>query len=197
MPNLDFQCANGHCFERVIRLSELDELTSKFGRDQQIPCNQCELMAVRQYTVSSNRDAQLIDTIVVFKDATGHIRVPGANDAATPKGFHRVELRTLGEARAIASHLDREAREEWTVSKSRERQHFDAVSRQNRSELFSRISTPFGRDFLRTAIAATEARRSKKYDGGYESGSYFDVTENDRGSREEYRDIRTGWRDKR
>jgi hypothetical protein len=37
------------------------------------------------------------DSVVVFKDASGKIRYPARNDAPTPAGYERVQLRSLRE----------------------------------------------------------------------------------------------------
>lgn len=48
------------------------------------------------YRVRQNQVVQLSekDAIVVFRAADGRLRYPGRNDAATPTGFERIELRT-------------------------------------------------------------------------------------------------------
>lgn len=37
------------------------------------------------------------DAVVVFQDKEGHYRFPGRNDVETPKGYQRVELKSLRE----------------------------------------------------------------------------------------------------
>jgi hypothetical protein len=59
------------------------------------------------------RDAQWSDrdAVVVFRDAQGHIRYPGRNDAIPPRGYEKVVMRSMHEVRqfekahGVVSHI--------------------------------------------------------------------------------------------
>jgi hypothetical protein len=51
------------------------------------------------------------DAVVVFRDAQGHIRYPGRNDAVPPRGYEKVVMRSMHEVRqfekahGVVSHI--------------------------------------------------------------------------------------------
>lgn len=53
------------------------------------------------------------DAVVVFRDAQGKYRYPATNTAATPKGYERVELRSLREVETFERHAGVRSEMAW------------------------------------------------------------------------------------
>jgi hypothetical protein len=62
-----------------------------------------------EVTLNTGLPCHPSETTVVFRDARGNLRHPGRNDALTPPGFERIELRNI-------RHLEKHSKEHGFTS---------------------------------------------------------------------------------
>lgn len=116
-----------------------------------------------------NVNAQRFDPVVIHRDAAGNVRYPGRSDAPVPKGFERVELRTVAEVRHFERDVDRKEAARFDLSRTRSEENFRAHQEQQRSDLRQemRHMSNQGRDFARHAIEQNNKRDRGRYDAGF------------------------------
>jgi hypothetical protein len=151
----------------------------------------CFCETVQTYTPSRPKD-WAIKAIVVHVGADGAVRFPGHENARVPKGFNRVELKTLSEIQAFERQVNQKLSSEASRHIENEERHFEGVRARLRGELRQRMQSmsPFGRAFAQLAIEMNNSRRRKKSDVGFN----VDILNNDNSSREAYRDKETNWK---
>ena len=190
IPSYDYVCEDGHYTERFLRIRDyVDTITCEHpvsvGKT-------CAKVATRQYlTLGQSRDAQPIDPIVVYRKRDGGYIYPGDSSPRHYPDAERVELRTLGEVRAVMreqNHLDNEWAE---MTRMAEDAHYGEARKARRAQLMLSLSTNFGRDFARVAMEIADRRRDGRR---YEANNYVEVTEFDRSNREKQYDASTRWR---
>lgn len=132
---------------------------------------------------------------IVHIDKNGNYRFPGAADAKVPKGYHKVELRTMQERERFEREVNRAESARAGLHREREDRAFAGYREAQRSELRSRMAhmSPLGRDFAMAAIKANNERRSKSADPGFN----MEIVHMDSQNRTDYRDERTGWKPRR
>lgn len=113
--------------------------------------------------------AQRFAPIVYFQDKAGNKRFPGRSDAPPPKGFERVELRTVPEVRKFEREMNRAERERWDRHKVREELTFGPMRKQSRSELIAMMQSfsNLGKDFARLAMKKNDEKRRGDYDAQF------------------------------
>jgi len=112
--------------------------------------------------------AQRFDPVLVFRDPkTGEYRFPGRNDAPTPKGYVREELRTISDVRQFERRWNQIERGRADAAVSREQARRQAVQEQLRPDLYRAMQSmpAIMRDFARAAIERGNARPSTKDPG--------------------------------
>ena len=129
---------------------------------------------------------------IVHIDAKGNYRFAGAAAAPIPKGFHRVELRTMHDRERFEREVNKAERRRAQEHREREEMTFGGYKSQQRSDLRGRIPqmSPLGRDFAMTAIRMNDQRRKKTGDPGF----HMEIVHFDSQNRPEYRDARTNWK---
>lgn len=118
-------------------------------------------------TLSLN--AQRFSPVVIFRNADGHVRLPGSTDIAPPAGFERVELKTVHEVRKFEREMNQREHAKHEDSRYRDSQACEAARTKLRGELRMAMQqmSPLGRDFARYAIEQTNNRRKGRYDAGF------------------------------
>src|SRR6266404_6298813 len=152
------------------------------------PFYMCMEETVQTYTRSKPKD-WAIKAIVVHVGADGAVRFPGHENARVPKGFNRVELKTLSEIAAFERQVNQKLSSEAARHIENEERHFEAVRGRLRGELQQQMKTmsPRGRDFAQFVIDENNRRARKKSDVGFQ----VDILHNDARNREDYRDKET------
>ena len=192
MPSYDFQCEDNHYTERFTRIADMP---SSIVCEHDVNGSPCGKVAPRVFlSPATARDAQPIEPIVVYKKDDGGYIYPGDSNPRKYEGCQRVELRTLGEVRAVTREQDRMDRETWEATQIAKEIQEGPARRERRAALMDKLSTQFGKDFARVAIERAEQRRTGK---SYNPSNFYEVAEYDRSNREPQNDRSTGWRDRR
>ncbi len=157
------------------------------------PCQKkgCAEVTLQTYSRSKPKDWS-IRPIVIHLGADGAVRFPGHENARVPKGFNRVELKTLSEIAAFERQVNQKLSSEAARHIENEERHFEAVRGRLRGELQQQMKTmsPRGRDFAQFVIDENNRRARKKSDVGFQ----VDILHNDARNREDYRDKETNWK---
>lgn len=140
------------------------------------------------------RDAQPFDPVLIFKDAQGNVRFPGRNDAPTPEGFRRVELRTVREVRAFEREMNLKETARHDAAQGREDGFHSYLQGRNRAELRALMDrmSPAGREFAAVAMEESDRRQGQR--PAFDPGFRIDVFSDNASNRELHRDERTGWK---
>lgn len=179
MPSYDFECEDGHYTEKFTRIADMpSEVICEHEQDGQ----KCGKIAPRVFmSARQARDAQPIDPVIVYRKIDGGFIYPGDSKNRDYEGAVRMELRTLGEIRAVAREQDHLDRQHWEMTREAEEAQQGPLRKARRAELMDRLSSNFGKDFARVAIEQNEMRRAGKR---FTPGNFFEVTEFDRSNRE-------------
>lgn len=177
MPNYDFECSQGHQFEKYVPLSEWKD-------KMRIECEQEGCTAEAHQVVLPRGAGTTIEPFVYYLRSDGKIEVPGVSNLPTPKGYTRCEATTIGEMRQLEKRLGREERAEL----ARHRELSDAIDEQETNErrrelrhAMERMSNA-GRDFARYAMEQGNRKRNfRSHDLGY----HFSILHNDERHRRE------------
>lgn len=128
----------------------------------------CRETTVQTYHSSRPKD-WAIKPVVIHVDRGGAVRFPGNSDAKVPKGFNKVELRTIPEIEKFEREMNRKFHAEAEQHHENEARVFGEIRAQLRSELRQRMQTmsALGRDFARAAMEANDRRPRKSSDTGF------------------------------
>jgi hypothetical protein len=143
MPLLNYECKNGHIFER------------DYSRDVET-CPKCKGKAEILWISPSSPHQQLQTPIVVWKYADGSLGVAGGADSKTPKNAERVEIRSIGEYRKYTKELNNQLK---TIDDKREErflQQKEFLEKQRRSNLawmMGQETDPHARELYREALS--------------------------------------------
>ena len=185
MPTYNYECSDHGMFELTLPLRKWDDHK---------PCPTCAKSS-EQVVLPSGNSGVLPGAIVVHVDSKGNFRFPGVADAKCPEGFERRELKTIREVENFERQVNAKLKSESQQHRENEERAFAGVKSQSRSELrqaMQRMSSQ-GRAFAEAAIRINNARKSKSTDCGF----HLDILHNDSSNRQEYRDERTGWKERR
>jgi hypothetical protein len=159
MPFLNYECDNGHQFEKESKRSR-------------VKCPECGSPSEILWVSPKSPHRQLQTPIVMWKYADGSLGVAGGADSKTPKNAERVEIRSVGEYRRYAKELNsqmksREDKREERFLESREKmeKHF----RSNLAWMMSQESDPVAKDIYREALEYKSNRKSPTF------GEFFSV----------------------
>ena len=94
MPNYDWQCEEGHTFEKFLPLSEWQD-------KMRIPCEKEGCSEDAHQVVLPRGTSTTLQPFVYYLNAQGEIRIPGSSNLPTPKGHTRCEATTLAEVRQL------------------------------------------------------------------------------------------------
>lgn len=192
IPSYDFECPDKHYTERFTRIADMP---SSVVCEHDVDGSPCGKVAPRVFlSPATARDAQPIQPIIVYKKDDGTYLYPGDSNPRKYEGCQRLELRTLGEVRAVTREQNRLDYETWERTRIADEQVNGPMRKERRAALMDKLSTQFGKDFARIAIEKNEQRRAGKR---YTPGNHYEVAEFDRSNREPQNDRSTGWRDKR
>lgn len=156
MPNYDWECRNGHIFERISHHST-----------HKVKCAECGEFAERIWMAPRSPHRQLQTPIVMWRYADGSLGVAGGADSRTPRGAERVEIRTVGEYRQHARTLNSQLRAKDAKREEAFLSMKEAMEKEQRSRLsylMGQETDPVARDIYREAL-----ERDK---GGHRSPSF-------------------------
>lgn len=184
---VDFICAKcGAAVEHFYHPSEVpDEILCEIEG--------CEGRARLTLVLKRRRaNAQGFSPVLVFRKPDGSYSFPGVNDAPTPDGYRRVELRTVEEVRDFEREVNRREFDIHDRAESGEDAYYSEVQRRNRAELRAAMQhmSPAGRDFAVEAMRRSDERRRPRFDPGF----HLEVFSQDASNREPYRNERSEWR---
>lgn len=184
---VDFICAKcGASFEHFFHRSEMPD---------EIPCEVegCEGRAPRTLVLKRRRsNAQPFSPVLLFRKPDGSYSFPGVNDAPTPEGCQRVELRTVDEVRKLEREVNRIEYARHEEAHGREEAFYAELQSRNRSELRAAMQhmSPAGRDFALEAMRRNDERSRPRFEPGFN----IEIFSQDSSNREDYRDQTSGWR---
>jgi hypothetical protein len=184
VPQYHFECGEHGLFAVTCRLAEWSDTK---------PCPACTKPS-EQVVLPQGEYGTLPVPIVVHVSATGRFRFPGAADAKAPRGFERVELKTISEVEKFERRVNHQLREEARDHQENEEKFFGKVKAELRGELRHAMKnmSPLGRDFARFVMALNDRKKRKPTEAGF----YCDILHNDQSNREAHVDERTGWKRK-
>lgn len=143
MPGiLNYECPNNHRFQRV-------------SNKDKVKCPQCKKMSEILWIREGSSHQQLQTPIVMWRYSDGRLGVAGGADSKTPKGAHRVEIRSVGEYRKHVKELNQQLREKEERRDERylqAKEYMEKKSRSNLSYLMGQESDPAARDLYRVAL---------------------------------------------
>lgn len=141
------------------------------------------------------RSAAGFKPVVVFRNAKGEFSFPGRAEDPAPKGYERVELKTMREIHSLERTVNSQQKHEWERGREAERAAYAEKQSTLRSELRQQMQrmTPMGRDFAQAAMRRNDERPTEKFDPGF----LVQVAHYDQSSRPEWRSEDTGWRGRR
>lgn len=184
MPLYTYSCEKHGDFEHSCRLAEWTDRR---------PCPKCGKEA-EQILLPTERAAQNFQPVVVHVNAEGKYRFPGAADAKVPKGYNKVELKTLRDIEQMERKVNQRLRSEADRHNQNEEIAFGQIRSKLRSELVQKMATmsPLGRAYAQFCIARNNARRRKSSEVGF----HVEILNYDQANREAHVDDRTGWKRK-
>jgi len=143
------------------------------------------LETVQTYTPSRAKN-WAIKPVVIHVGAGGKVRFPANSEAPVPKGFNKVELKSLSEIEHFERQMNTRFSAEAEQHHENEARFFDKIKAQLRSDLREKMKSmsPLGLDFARAVIEANDNRRRKSTDTGF----HLQVLHYDASNREEYRE---------
>lgn len=149
MASLDYECDNGHVFER------------DGGRDEET-CPECGLSSPILWISPRSPHKQLHTPIVMWRYSDGSLGVAGGADSRTPKNAERVEIRSVGDYRRYAKELNGQLRgkeskreEAYLAMKEQMEKH----SRSNIAWLMANETDPMAKDLYREALEHNKGGR--------------------------------------
>lgn len=134
-----------------------------------------------QLPSSSGRSAAPLATY--YEGPNGEISIPGQGSDRLPKRLEKLgySVKTVQDAHGysqLMKRLDGDARRKYEAVQEANYEHFEREQKAQREELKRSMTTEFGRDFLKAAIAESQRRG---YERNYSPGSYIEGFEYDRG----------------
>lgn len=160
MAELDYECKNGHIFQR--------------GRGKDIEkCPTCRAKSEIIWLSPSSPHRQLQTPIVMWEYADGTVGVAGGADSKTPKGAHRREIRSLGEYRQMTKRLNAQFESTDRHREDRYLEQKEAWEKERRSQLswmMGQEKDPAARDLYREAL-----ERGNQGHGSPQYREYFSV----------------------
>lgn len=187
MPKYSFECPKHGEFEIAVPVSA--------HRDHW-PCPHAGCKATTEQTYTPEKPKNwTIQPVVVHVGAGGKIRFPGRADAKVPKGYNKVELRTIPEIEKFERDYNQRLSAEAEQHHANEARHFEAVRGRNRSDLRMRMQSmsQFGQDFARLVMAINDAKKNKRRG---DPNFHVEILHMDQSNREAQRDQETGWKRK-
>lgn len=149
MSSLDYQCDNGHIFERTR------------GRDFE-KCPECGLRSPIIWLSPRSPHRQLQIPIIMWMYSDGSLGVAGGADSKTPKGAERVEIRSIGEYRKHAKKLNDQLKSKEEQREERYAEAMERMDKHHRSNLawkMSQETDPIARDIYREALERDNGSR--------------------------------------
>lgn len=193
MPIYEFQCENKH-------LTELVLLVREYKSTQVCSIKECGKKAKRIFHDTRTerfyqKMAQNPNPVVVHRDKEGNIRYPAHADAPVPLGYEKVEMHTLGEIHRFEKEQNLRLSVEHERFSQAEHEQRETMLKERHAELRAemRHMTPYGQDFARLAMEASNRKGPRKTDPGF----HVEVAHYDQRERGDYRDERTGWKGRR
>lgn len=135
-----------------------------------------------------SRNAQSFDPVLVYRDASGHVRFPGRNSGPAPKGYEPVYLRTRREVDRFTQSMNTRERERYFRHKERSEAAFATFLSDARSALRQRMQhmSPAGRALAEAAMRTHD--RQPDVNPNFDPGCHFEAFEYDASNRDAQRD---------
>lgn len=125
----------------------------------------------------------LIESVIYFVNASGHILLAPYSEMATPDGYRRESANTLADVDKLQILLVTQARREWEREALHEEEVFGKRLDEVRDRLYARMtsnSTPvFEKDFLKLYLQLRIDKREKHRQRFREREAYLWAREND------------------
>jgi hypothetical protein len=186
VPRYHWECAKHGIFEMVLPVSEWSDPK---------PCPKRKCGRASAQVLLPQREVGILPrAIVVHRDKEGNYRFPGSDTARIPKGFERVELKTIKEVEKFEREVSVNQNREASMHRENEERFFAPMRSKSRSELREHMNgiSALGRDFARFAIAMNNARKKRTGDTNF----HVEILHQDASNREAHRDESTGWKRK-
>ena len=145
----DFECKEGHQFERMVRAGQ-----------KRARCQECGKRAEQVFL--SRRTRHLTEPIVLFKNRDGSYEFPGHSGKRTPTGADRIEIRSMADYDRVMKQVN--VRHYSEKERERERLHrsHEAALAELRKDMAYRMgqeSDPMAKDLMREALARFSSDR--------------------------------------
>lgn len=168
MPNYDWECENGHVFEKMVPYNR-----------KRVKCPECKAASDRIWMAPRSPHRQLHTPIVMWRYADGSLGIAGGADSRTPPNAERIDIRSVGEYRRYATTLNAQHRSKESKREEAFLAMKEAMEKEQRSRisyLMGQESDPVARDIYREALEyGKNSRRSREFQ------EYFStVMENDK-----------------
>lgn len=184
MPTYQYECPK-HYFEYICPMSE---------RQDSMPCKvkRCKRIAQQVIRPSWQVQANRFDPVVVHVDAKGNVRYPGNTKAPVPKGYERVELKTISDVRQFEKTVNRTMISDWQRHQEEKEQVRSQEVENNRRELRTMMESMSqrGRDFANYAMTHNNNRPRPRFDPNF----HVEAFSMDKSNREPYNDSTTEWK---
>lgn len=150
MPMHDFECSNGHVFEKMVDWTV-----------NQIKCEKCTKKAFRVFL--SRKERRVMETpMVIFKYADGSYGPPGRSDAPTPSDAERIEIRSMAEYDSVMKDWNRHEKSKRQKGFEHWQEQQEKMTKMRREELsaeLAKTSDPLAKDLLRAALERNHEER--------------------------------------
>lgn len=159
MVRLTYSCSKEHQFERMMKKAR-----------NHWRCPECGEQAEILWQSDKSWHSHMKDPVLVFKMADGSYSFPGSNQAKTPAGAERLELRKVGEVRRVMKEYnEREgAKERMKEERYMERaQAQQDARRATLHHLMGQESDPTARQLYRDALERAKYEEAPRYREAY------------------------------
>ena len=157
MPLHDFECPEGHQFEKIVKW---DQMAAK--------CPECGKRAQQVWLARRSVHRQLSDPIVVHRLADGSYSFPGRSDVPTPKGAERIEMRTMGEYQREFRRINQDFASKASRHDEELHRRHEAILSHARSDLrqmMAQSDDPLVKDLCRHALESYNSDRPDRSGG--------------------------------
>jgi hypothetical protein len=197
MPTYTFECPAHGEFEVTVPISQHRDhwpcpYKSEFeAAGVKFVTAHCSERTEQTYTPERPKN-WAIQAVVVHLGKDGAVRFPAHVNAPVPKGFNRVELRSLGEIEQFERRVNAKLSAEAAIHIENEERHFSILRDQSRSDLRQRMQSMSlaGKAFAQFCIEENNRCQRKSSDVGF----HLNILHFNSSNREAHNDKETGWK---
>lgn len=145
-------------------------------------------------------NALRFDPIVVWvnNENPDQVSVPGRWNEPVQEGYHAITITDMRAADRMATHMNNVALRDAVNQRAAEKQHWDDITRQRRSDTLARIgSNPRAQAMFRAACAHADKIRNRRYSTTLDPRGHFQALSFDSSNRQSFCDRSTGWKEKK